>query len=397
MLIVTAATLLAVLFCAAGQAQSPGAPRMIEKLPCSFCHTCDNPTVRSPCLGRRACPRRASAAIDEEPDRRHGPELVILDKLEELYLPVPFDHRGHAEMAEMINGCAVCHHHTPEGASFPACQSCHETSPKREDIRKPGLKAAYHRQCMGCHRDWSGATQCAACHPPKIGQDQGESTVEGLLSKMHPPIPAPHTEVYELGSGSSPGRKAIFRHKEHVDRFGLKCAHCHQEDTCSRCHGEREEDEQSEGTPAAEHHAPCSRCHDVENKAACDHCHWKEGDAKPKPFEHTGTGWALNRHHITLACRTCHKDVPFRKLDRDCNACHGDWSPSSFDHAVTGQVLDKDHEEADCADCHTERKFDRPPRCDECHEEEEGVAFPEKRPGRVVIPSHRENDRSSDG
>jgi hypothetical protein len=396
MLIPANALLPVAIFCAVGQAQSPGTPLMIKELPCSFCHTCDNPTLRYPCLRLRGCPRRASAAIEKEPGRRRGPDFVILDKLQALYLPVPFDHRGHAEMADMIDGCAMCHHHTPKGAAHPTCESCHETSPKQADIRKPSLKAAYHRQCMSCHREWSGTTHCTACHPPRVGQDQDASTAEGLLGKMHPPVSMPHTEIYESRSKPSPGTKIIFRHKEHIDRFGLKCAHCHREDTCSRCHGEREGDEQSERT-LTEHHAPCSRCHDVESKAACDHCHWKEGEAKPKPFEHAATGWALNRHHVKLACRTCHKEVPFRKLDRDCNACHSDWSPSSFDHAVTGQVLDKDHEEANCADCHAERKFDRPPRCNECHEEDEGVAFPEKRPGRVVIPSHRENDRSSGG
>ena len=375
------AWLLVSVLCTVGEAQSHDVPLPVEELQCSLCHTCDKPTERYPCL--RVCPRTSAAAIKKELSQKRVPDLVIMDELEELYLPVPFDHRGHAEMAEMIEGCAVCHHHTPEGAALPACKSCHETSPKREDIRKPSLKAAYHRQCMGCHRDWSGATRCAACHPPKIGQEQGESTVEGLLSKMHPPIPAPDTEIYQLRSDPSPGTRVIFRHKEHIDRFGLKCAHCHQEDTCSRCHSEREEDGQSEKT-LAEHHAPCSRCHDVQNKDACDHCHWKEGEPRPEPFVHASTGWPLNRNHAVLACRTCHEDVPFRKLDRDCDTCHSDWSPSSFDHAVTGQVLDENHAEAGCADCHADRKFSQAPRCDECHDEEEGIVFPGKRPGPIA-------------
>jgi len=396
MLVGAAAVPLGVVFYAAAHAQSPSKPPTIKELPCIFCHTCENPTVRYPCLRRSACPRRALGAIEKEPERQGGPDRVILDRLAELYLPVPFDHQGHSEMADMMGGCAICHHHTPEGVAHPPCETCHEISPEAEDVRKPGLKVAYHRQCVSCHREWSGATSCTACHLPRVGQDPDASTAEGLPGGMHPPIPKPHTEIYESKSTPNPGTKIVFRHKEHIDRFGLRCADCHREDTCSRCHGEREDAEQSDRT-RTEHHAPCSRCHDVENKAACDHCHWNEGEAKPKPFEHATTGWALNRFHLALACRTCHKDVPFRRLDRNCSACHSSWSPSSFDHAVTGQLLDRDHEESACADCHTERKFDSPPRCDGCHEEDEEVTFPAKRPGPVVIPSHRGNDPPSGG
>ena len=381
-------------FSTVGRAQNQGAPLTIEELPCSFCHSCDKPTARYPCL--RGCPRTSAAAIARKMSQKQAPEVVLLDELEELYLPVPFDHRGHAEMAGMAGGCAVCHHYTPEGAAKPACKTCHETSPKREDLRKPGLKAAYHRQCMGCHRDWSGATECAACHPPKIGQDQARSTPEGLLSKMHPPIPEPHTKIYELESKPLPGAKIIFRHKEHIDRFGLRCAECHREDSCSRCHGKPEAGEEREKV-LVDCHGPCSACHDVDNKDACDHCHWHEGEAKPKPFDHARTGWLLSKHHIKLGCRTCHQAVPFQKLNRNCNACHADWEPDSFDHGVTGQVLDKDHEDIDCADCHAERKFDSPPKCDECHDEDEGIVFPAKRPGPEIIPSHRENEASSGG
>ena len=71
-------------------------------------------------------------------------------------------------------------------------------------------------------------------------------------------------------------------------------------------------------------------------------------------------------------------------LDSNCNACHGGWSPSTFSHRVTGQVLDKNHAEHDCDVCHVERRFDRPPTCDNCHEEEEGITFPAKRPGPPV-------------
>lgn len=383
---------------AGARAQDPSAPLALEELPCTFCHICENPTPRYLCL--RACPRTSAAAIDRAMSLKRGPDLVYLDELEELYLPVPFDHQGHAEMTKMTAGCAVCHHYTPEGAAHPACKNCHEVSPKREDMRKPSLKAAYHRQCMACHREWSHETACGVCHPPKaVGGEPDvvstRPTKDDIVGQMHPPIPEPHTEIYEPRSKPVPGEKIIFRHREHIHRFGLKCVDCHREDNCSRCHEVGKEHQQKVRAPE-EHHKPCSTCHDVENKNACDRCHWKEGEAKPKPFEHADTGWELSNQHAELECRTCHTRVPFHKLDKNCNACHKDWKPDTFDHSVTGQVLDKNHVEIDCLECHGEQKFDKPPKCDGCHEEDEGIAFPGKRPGPLVIPSRRESDLSPD-
>jgi hypothetical protein len=383
--------------CAGASGQEAKTPLTMEELPCNFCHACDKPTRQHPCLSE--CPRTSAAAISRKMSQKGGPDVVILDELENLYLPVPFDHAGHAHMAAMTDGCAVCHHYTPEGTAHPACKNCHEIASKREGLegmRKPSLKAAYHRQCMGCHREWSGGTQCAACHPPKVGQDQKVPTAKALLEVMPHPIAEPHTKVYELESKPRAGAKVIFRHKEHIDRFGLTCAECHREDSCSRCHQEGAADAPRAAT-LGDGHRPCSACHDVDNKDACDHCHWNEGDRKPEPFDHERTGWSLGRYHEKLSCRVCHVQVPFVKLDPGCNSCHGDWAPDRFDHAVTGQVLDKNHEDVACADCHRDRKFDAPPKCDECHDADEGIVFPAKRPGPMVIPSHREDGGSSGG
>ncbi|MBU0617332.1 MAG: cytochrome c family protein [Planctomycetes bacterium] len=359
----------------------------VEDIACSACHTCEHPTPENLCL--RGCLRGTPEAIAMELLRRkRGPDVVILDELENLYLPVPFDHKGHADMADMTIGCSVCHHYTPEGARHPACKDCHEVSPMREDMRKPSLKAAYHRQCLACHREWSHETACEICHLPKAGSSslpggRRVPTKDDIMGHMHPPIPEPDVATYQTKHKYRAGTKVMFRHKEHIHRFGFKCAECHHEDSCSRCHEEGKSEADRPKT-LEEHHNPCAHCHDMEDPERCGHCHYLEGEPEPPRFDHTSTGWPLGRYHKDKSCRVCHATVRFVKLDRECNTCHAAWATGNFDHAVTGQALDENHVETDCAECHVDRKFSVPPACGECHDEDEGIAFPDKRPGPVV-------------
>ena len=315
-------------------------------------------------------------------ESRRGPRVVILDDLEKLYLPVPFDHEGHANMAAMASGCATCHHFTPEGLEHPACRTCHDPALGSGDIAKPGLKGAYHRQCMSCHREWSGETSCNACHRPKAGAAaKGELSVPptpgDLIGRMHPPIPEPVEELYSTVSKEEKSTKVLFRHKQHIHAYGLRCAECHREDGCNRCHGEHKEHVQQVRT-FEQHHKPCLDCH---REDTCESCHFDSSAAAPSVFSHDRTGWPLTRYHADKGCRACHASVPFGRLDRACDSCHASWNPTNFDHRVTGQTLDDNHQRIDCVDCHAERSFEMPPTCDGCHDEDDGVKYPERRPG----------------
>jgi hypothetical protein len=368
---------------------------------CIRCHTCEKPTRDNPCLP--ICSRFEAAA--EEFAQKHGPDIVILDELAEVYLPVPFDHKGHAAMSEMTKGCRTCHHYTAEGHHHPACKTCHSVDDSGTDIYKPGLKGAYHRQCLNCHRDWIDETDCKICHRRKAGEVVSAPTdvpvadgdiISAMLEPMHPPITQPSTEIYRAETKEGAKSVVIFRHWEHVAGFDLRCVDCHHADSCTRCHV-REGEEKPPAT-VREHHRPCARCHEAdmdegttEITGKCKRCHWQEGEPRIKPFDHADTGWPLSKYHVGNRCRDCHKRVPFVKLNRECNACHGAWAPDNFNHGVTGQALDENHAEIDCEECHIDRKFDRAPTCEECHEEDEGIAFPATRPGPVVTtaPSTR--------
>lgn len=348
---------------------------------CASCHVCPKPTPASRCL--RPCTRDRSIT-PADPDL--GPDIVFLGELADRFLPVPFDHAGHARMAQMTQGCDVCHHHTPEGEAHPSCKTCHEISPEREDIRKPGLRGAYHRQCLSCHRDWSHETRCDACHLPRTGFDPDQPitvTKDDLIGRMHPPIPEPDEVMYESESSVGPGDRVIFRHKDHIHRFGLNCVDCHREDNCLRCHEDRS-GLPPRVKPVQDHHQPCAACHNVEDIDRCNQCHYDKGGTPPARFNHVQTGWPLGRFHEEVGCRMCHKAVPFARVESDCNACHADFRYGAFDHAVTGQRLDGIHADADCIDCHAERRFDRPPTCDACHTADEGIDFPAKRPGPLI-------------
>ncbi|MBI1826554.1 MAG: cytochrome c3 family protein [Planctomycetes bacterium] len=314
------------------------------------------------------------------------PGTVILDQLANLYLPVPFDHKGHAAMASMTGGCSVCHHYTPENADHPACRTCHAVEGNGGDIRKPGLKGAYHRQCLSCHRDWGGEASCSICHAPRTGKSTHAITpgVDDLVGRIHPPIAEPVQEIYHTARDGFEPSNVLFRHKEHASSYDLKCSECHREDNCNRCHAAGKSHVQRVRS-VEEHHQPCFQCH--QNKT-CESCHFAEGQSSPQPFSHVQTGWPLKTYHQSLGCRKCHENSPYTARSTQCTNCHSSW-PSSFKHALTGLELDSTHSSFDCEQCHAQKNFGIQPTCNECHEAAEGIAYPAKVPGKFLLERGR--------
>lgn len=125
----------------------------------------------------------ALAEKAKKAEQEKGPYRVSIGTLSKQYEPCLFNHRRHvASLSANIeqnslaqafhNGdkatCTACHHRSPASATPPSCSSCHseKVDPKTPD--RPTLKAAYHLQCMDCHRAMNVArpanTDCKTCH-----------------------------------------------------------------------------------------------------------------------------------------------------------------------------------------------------------------------------------------
>ncbi len=95
---------------------------------------------------------------------------------------VEFDHKAH--VTEYGLGCGKCHHdknHEPlNDLSYDepvkGCFECHDKTgrPRREESmseqqwQKERIQYYYgaiHENCMGCHEETKGPTQCTQCHP----------------------------------------------------------------------------------------------------------------------------------------------------------------------------------------------------------------------------------------
>ena len=111
------------------------------------------------------------------------PETVIIDSLAKEYGAVELPHRKIVEtLVQNIEGsklasyfhsdegtiCQGCHHNSPISKKPPRCVSCHSKPFDEKNPFRPGLKAAYHLQCMGCHDEMGieqpKSTECTDCH-----------------------------------------------------------------------------------------------------------------------------------------------------------------------------------------------------------------------------------------
>ncbi|USN99135.1 MAG: hypothetical protein H6810_00190 [Phycisphaeraceae bacterium] len=306
--------------------------------------------------------------------------VIVLNNLSLHYGPVSFDHGLHVKMADFENGCANCHHDISkvEGhdAEIMACRDCHVPHTTADELEESsgkvllGLKGAYHRQCLSCHKDWSHENACGFCHMPA----QGFGSIGGAVLSYHGVAEhqeAQQTYVYETRHRPLP--MATFHHADHAQKFGLSCVDCHHGASCGDCHGSG-----SVSYKMDHRMGTCFQCHGWDN---CVTCH----DRGEKPaFDHTRrAGWTLEPSHDEMGCTSCHS--PEHRFEAPssarCRACHRVGSDGAFDHAEFGVPLLGDHEYIDCVMCHRGRvHIGVVADCAACHADKH---FPEDLPGRA--------------
>ena len=348
-------------------------------LNCSECHTCAKPTYENPCL--KLFPDFTREGITVHHSAEEAPEILNINVLSNIYKGSVFTHRLHAEMSEMTGGCISCHHFNPPGKIAP-CRECHEATLLHKDLSKPGLKGAYHRQCMNCHRNWSHQTDCTVCHelkPSPVSKAKISDKARFIgkkheKQKLSPPHKMLFTTDYEKGP------LVTFFHDEHVRLFNIACVKCHQQESCGRCHDIMKPVVYRKDIK----HKICDSCHEQEINHDCYKCH---DTVEKKRFAHQQTGWPLNKFHRALNCTQCHDHKgDFIKPDKNCVSCHENWIMGSFNHTVTGLILDENHVDNDCLDCHKDNNFNDKPDCTDCHDD---YSYPKFLPGNLVKKEYK--------
>ena len=174
--------------CAGCHAQMTG--QVFADRDCVQCHAVGKDRL-DPLPGNdEARAKIAAAEINARPETLEGvaeteiPEKVTVDIMADEYQGATFPHRKivkalaektkksklatafHSGRPETL--CMGCHHNSPASLTPPRCVSCHNLNKEGAADSRPGLKGAYHGQCIGCHQEMGiekpAATDCTECH-----------------------------------------------------------------------------------------------------------------------------------------------------------------------------------------------------------------------------------------
>ncbi len=359
------------------------------------------------------------------------PKMLILNRQQANekindYEAVRFMHKAHA--SRLDGNCSLCHHKVQrhkgdrigEALEFsdmderkPAsCVACHQYPNEADAPDRPGLKGAYHAQCIGCHeqeKSENAPTDCTGCHAKRT-PDHGEfihfagkpdpreitsrclecheQVGEDILQTAHWKWegPSPHTKGYEHRTDLGK-KKVINNYCIHVRSNEARCSQCHigygwENDEfdfndptnidCLVCHdttGTYAKDAPNGGLPKAEVNTVQVASHiGKTSRQTCGKCHFfgggganvKHGDLEPT-LMNPPDEFDVHMGRAGMDCQDCHRTqehriagqclaIPTSEGRVSCEQCHGD-KPHNMNHDI-GFHLDKHTRSVSCQTCH---------------------------------------------
>lgn len=167
----------------------------------------------------------------------------------------------------------------------------------------------------------------------------------------------------------SPGKLAVAH--EEFDQRG-ECSACHTKGMqldngkCLECHEEIEGETLKEYGLHGHASKECSKCHSEHHGRD-----YSLSYLDPETFDHTTTGWTLDRVHSLLRCEACHSrdsylldmhecvychnDVHRGQLGKECHKCHHaeTFKIDAYQHKGGKNAPSGVHLQLDCDECHT--------------------------------------------
>lgn len=359
------------------------------------------------------------------------PSLLILDRSHtnekvDDYEPVRFMHKAHASR---LNGnCNECHHRVQKDKNDrigeeivftdldnrkPAsCVSCHQYANEKDAPDRPGLKGAYHEQCIGCHKkadSVNAPTDCTGCHAKRTPDHKKFITLTGnpkpqevtarcldchedvgqeVLKSAHWNWsgPSPNTKGYEHRTDL--GKKDVLNNYcIHVNSNEARCAQCHvgygwkdesfdfknpKNIDCLVCHdttGTYRKDAPNGGMPMKEVNIiQVAQNVGKTSRETCGACHFygggganvKHGDLEPALIDPPDE-FDVHMGRAGMDCQDCHRTkdhqiagqclaIPTSEGRVTCEQCHGE-NPHNMNHVV-GFHLDQHSKTVACQTCH---------------------------------------------
>jgi hypothetical protein len=248
-----------------------------------------------------------------------------------------FSHKRH--VTENKIDCSACHNVASENVAERAqvdmvgtCMACHARQPlegvKDEDGKRVTRASLVANDCAVCHREIRkdrppSSHEFTTDRPPRSHQRiwrevHGQVARDSRLSKDRCALC--HTQDFCSKchqQEAPPSHTGFWRERGHgvaVDMNRSSCAVCHRSDFCDRCHRETAP-RTHVGAWGAPRDSHCYSCHGLARGTGCGMCHYNTPSHTAAPAK---PAW----HNAGMNCRSCHVPVPHADNGMNCNTCH---------------------------------------------------------------------------